>query len=216
MELSDRREQAEPKAKPVRMSEDLLTQLRGGSSPVTGSASRGGGLSAHERAPDAKEEWLTPPEIIRALGTFDLDPCAPVERPWDMARRHFTWKDNGLGRRWEGRVWLNPPYGNETSKWMGRLAEHGNGIALIFARTETETWFRHIWGRSSAVLFLQGRLSFYNVDGTKGKNGAGGPSALVAYGQENAVALRNARLAGAFMAGAVVVGVTQNRRAMRR
>ncbi len=26
---------------------------------------------------DNKEEWLTPPEIIQALGTFDLDPCAP-------------------------------------------------------------------------------------------------------------------------------------------
>jgi hypothetical protein len=25
-----------------------------------------------------KDEWLTPPEIIRALGPFNLDPCAPV------------------------------------------------------------------------------------------------------------------------------------------
>lgn len=31
------------------------------------------------------QEWLTPPDILRALGPFDLDPCAPVNRPWDMA-----------------------------------------------------------------------------------------------------------------------------------
>ena len=174
--------------------------------PASGSESRGG-LTAHERAPDAKEEWLTPPEIIRACGDFDLDPCAPVKRPWEMARRHYTWKDNGLRLRWDGRVWMNPPYGMETSKWMGRLAEHGNGIALIFARTETETWFRHIWGRAAAILFLQGRLSFYNVDGTKGKNGAGGPRALIAYGEEYAIALRNSHLPGALVVGA---GVTLN------
>ncbi len=171
------------------MNPSLPYLTESGRPDATGSESRGG-LTAHERAPDAKEEWLTPPEIIRALGDFDLDPCAPVQRPWEMARRHFTWKDNGLRLRWEGRVWMNPPYGMETSKWMGRLAEHGNGIALIFARTETSTWFQHIWGRASAVLFLKGRLSFYNVDGTPGKNSAGGPSALIAYGQENAAILR--------------------------
>jgi len=28
-----------------------------------------------------KDEWLTPPYIIKALGEFDLDPCAPINRP---------------------------------------------------------------------------------------------------------------------------------------
>lgn len=32
----------------------------------------------------SKDEWLTPPGIIKSLGEFDLDPCAPVKRPWDM------------------------------------------------------------------------------------------------------------------------------------
>ena len=35
--------------------------------------------------PDTKDEWLTPPNILRALGAFDLDPCAPEKRPWEMA-----------------------------------------------------------------------------------------------------------------------------------
>lgn len=189
------------------MNEELPLLTESGRLPASGSgAPAGGGLSAHERAPDAKEEWLTPPEIIRALGKFDLDPCAPVKRPWEMATEHFTWKDNGLRKRWWGRVWMNPPYGMETSKWMGRLCEHGDGIALIFARTETETWFRHIWGRAAGILFLRGRLSFYNVDGTRGNNSAGGPSALVAYGAANFDALRRSGLAGAVVSG----GVLQN------
>ena len=29
-----------------------------------------------------KDEWLTPPEIIKSLGEFDLDPCSPINRPW--------------------------------------------------------------------------------------------------------------------------------------
>ena len=30
---------------------------------------------SHERFPNGKYEWLTPPDLIRALGEFDLDPC---------------------------------------------------------------------------------------------------------------------------------------------
>ena len=55
------------------------------------------------------DEWLTPPDIIRALGPFDLDPCSPGVRPWDMATKHYTVADDGLYRPWVGRVWLNPP-----------------------------------------------------------------------------------------------------------
>jgi hypothetical protein len=37
-------------------------------------------------------EWLTPPEILIALGEFDLDPCAPTPstRPWSTAHTHTT------------------------------------------------------------------------------------------------------------------------------
>ena len=36
-----------------------------------------------------KEEWLTPPDLVQLLGPFDLDPCAPVRRPWDTAAKHY-------------------------------------------------------------------------------------------------------------------------------
>jgi len=60
---------------------------------------------------DNEEQWLTPPDIIKSLGEFDLDPCAPEEnvRPWSTAKNHFTKSVNGLNQKWEGRVWCNPP-----------------------------------------------------------------------------------------------------------
>jgi hypothetical protein len=38
-------------------------------------------LSGHQSARMKNDEWLTPPEIIHALGLFSLDPCAPINRP---------------------------------------------------------------------------------------------------------------------------------------
>lgn len=32
------------------------------------------GFGVFEARKDGKDEWLTPPEIVRALGEFDLDP----------------------------------------------------------------------------------------------------------------------------------------------
>lgn len=141
------------------------------------------------------EEWLTPPYIINALGPFDLDPCAPITRLFDTARSHYTINDDGLSLPWQGRIWLNPPYGDQTTRWVQRLAEHGNGIALIFARTETATFFPWVWEHASAVLFLRGRVKFYNVDGTQGGT-AGAPSCLIAYGENNAIALEKSGLDG--------------------
>lgn len=67
-----------------------------------------------------KDEWLTPPSIIKALGEFDLDPCSPINRPWDTAKEHYTILDNGLLKPWKGRCFVNPPYGKETKKWLQR------------------------------------------------------------------------------------------------
>lgn len=145
-----------------------------------------------------KDEWLTPPEIIKMLGEFDLDPCAPIERPWETAKQHYTKLDNGLIQNWKGRVWCNPPYGKEAAFWLEKCAMHGNAIALTFARTETRMFFNHIWYKATAVLFIKGRLKFYHVTGERGDS-AGAPSVLIAYGKENAVALRDSGIEGKFL-----------------
>lgn len=151
---------------------------------------------SYERASDGKSEWMTPPEIIHALGEFDLDPCSPVVRPWPTAHNHFSKEDNGLTKPWFGRVWLNPPYGDQTLKWMRKMKLHNNGIALIFARTETRLFFECVWGVASAMLWLRGRLTFFNSDGTKPKNNGCAPSVLIAYGDTNAAILRTCGIDG--------------------
>lgn len=143
----------------------------------------------------SKDEWLTPPYIIRALGQFDLDPCAPRVRPWDMATRHFTIEDNGLFKPWDGRVWLNPPYGKETFRWIARLSEHKRGIALLFARTETKGFHDHIFAKASSVFFFDGRIKFHHVDGKVGGT-ANAPSCLVSYSEDDDNAIRRSGLGG--------------------
>ena len=134
------------------------------------------------------DEWLTPPEIIKGLGEFDLDPCSPINRPWDTAKNHYHVMDDGFNKEWEGRVWCNPPYGRKCFDWIKKLADHNNGIALVFARTETIGFHEQVWQRADAIFFFKGRLKFYYVDGTQGGS-ANAPSCLISYGKENTKAL---------------------------
>jgi len=146
-------------------------------------------LSGHQSARMKNDEWLTPPEIVKALGHFDLDPCAPIVRPWETAARHFTVEDDGLVQPWHGRVWCNPPFGREAVKWLRRMAAHGNGVALIPARTETAMFYETVWGAADAVLFMQGRPHFHYVDGRRAAANSGAPICLVAYGLDNVAGL---------------------------
>ena len=155
------------------------------------------GIGSHHSAKSRTDEWLSPPWIIEALGKFDLDPCSYDPMPWNIAKNAYC--EMGLELTWKGRVWLNPPYGKETGLWLKKLADHGNGIALTFARTETAMFFESVWPRASAILFIKGRLHFHYPDGTMAKANSGAPSCLIAYGSENAVCLEECDIAGKFI-----------------
>jgi len=155
------------------------------------------GIGSHTKANrGATDEWLTPRPIVDGLGPFDLDPCSPIARPWPTAAAHLTSDDDGLSKPWTGRVWCNPPYGRETGRWLARLAEHGDGIALIFARTEVAFFVDSVWGKADAVFFIHGRLRFCYPNGIQAKANAGGPSCFVAYGARNVDALARSPVAG--------------------
>ena len=142
------------------------------------------------------ETWLTPPAIIAALGQFDLDPCAaPSPRPWPTAIRHIELPEDGMAAPWAGRVWCNPPYGAHAARWLDKLATHGSGVALVFARTETAMFHDHVWPRAHAILFLKGRIAFCDRRGKPGGNAAA-PSCLIAYSHHDAVALNTCGLEG--------------------
>jgi hypothetical protein len=135
------------------------------------------------------DEWYTPERITTALGAFDLDPCAG---PKSHARRNIRRPACGLRIPWEGRVWLNPPYSN-VHEWLDRFTRHGNGIALVNARPETQ-WFQCLARGADALLWIKGRVYFEKPDGSTGHTTVG--SVLVAYGKHNAKALRNSKLPG--------------------
>lgn len=156
-----------------------------------------GAMGSHQSANMKSDVWLTPPSIVEELGPFDLDPCSPLNRPWDTAAKHYTIEDDGLAQEWEGSVWMNPPYGKHAATWMERLAKHGDGIALIFARTETKMFFDWVWPYASALLFIEGRLHFHHPDGTRAPQNSGAPSVLIAYGWEAGQRLMRSDIAGA-------------------
>lgn len=161
------------------------------------------GMSSHHSAAPKTETWFTPPALIEALGgadSFDLDPCGALGQPYPTARRYLTAEANALLVPWGGRVWLNPPYSTvAVERFMGRMAEHGRGTALLFARTETDTFFRRVWGAASALLFLRGRLHFVRADGTPAPNNSGAPSVLIAYGSDDRDILAAAPIDGHFV-----------------
>jgi hypothetical protein len=123
----------------------------------------------HQRPKTANTTWLTPKSLIDSLGTFDLDPCCPQTMPWPTAKRMFHYpKNDGLVEPWEGRVWLNPPYGKEIENWLRKMADHRNGIALVPAKTEVRSWFfPFVWATADAVLFIKGRVHFCDESGKR-------------------------------------------------
>lgn len=176
-------------------------------------APRHAGIGGHHSAKAGTVEWLTPPEIIGALGPFDLDPCTPIEQPYPTARERYTMIDDGLLMPWHGRVWLNPPYENGLiEQWLAKMALHGRGTSLIFARTETDAFFRHVWEGATALLFMRGRINFHVGEGfsvikskktflagERAQGNAGAPTVLCAYGVEDADILAAAQIEGRFV-----------------
>lgn len=107
----------------------------------------------------------------------------------------LTPADDGLVTPWTGRVWLNPPFESRSvGKWVEKLALHGNGIALVAARTETKWFYWSVWYMADAVCFVKGRPHFYRPDGTRAEYNSGAPIALAAYGEENVAPLERANL----------------------
>src|SRR5262249_35831144 len=139
-------------------------------------------LGSHQCCTGKSQSHITPHWIIDALGPFDLDPAAAGPRPWPCA--HTSWTTHGLDREWprECFVFLHPPFDRyEVGRWIAKLAEHGNGIALLHARTEAG-WFEPIWKHAAAILFMADRIHFHRPDGTRQPANSGAPPILAAFG----------------------------------
>ena len=133
-------------------------------------------------------EWYTPKHIIKLVvdlfGEIDLDPCSNShESPNVPAKKHYTKEDDGLSQPWGGRVYLNPPYGNEISAWVEALVkkfesgEIQEAIALLPGRIDTQ-WFQPLY--DYLICNIRGRLQFVGAP-----HCAPFPSVIVYLGEEH-------------------------------
>jgi phage N-6-adenine-methyltransferase len=127
-------------------------------------------------------DWETPPEVFDPLNTefgFTLDVCASPENA--KCERYFTYHDDGLTQDWAGETcWMNPPYGREIRKWMGKaVAEMEKGatvVCLVPARTDTDWW--HRFALRGEIRFIRGRIKFISPT-QRERNSAPFPCAIV-------------------------------------
>jgi len=127
------------------------------------------------------DEWETPQELFDELNKefhFNLDPCATEKNA--KCSKYFTKKDDGLHKKWDGRVFMNPPYGRKISQWVEKAyKEWWNHrvtiVCLLPARTDTK-WFHDYCIKTDEIRFIKGRLKF-----SKMKNSAPFPSMIVIF-----------------------------------
>jgi hypothetical protein len=173
-------------------------------------------LGSHQRSVGKSQVHITPRRLITALGPFKLDPCAADPRPWNCAE--INWTTHGLERDWP-RDWftyMNPPFDrNEVDQWVAKLAEHGNGIALLHARTETK-WFEPIWQSAQGILFLADRIFFHRPDGTQHPHNSGAPPVLAAFGDQALARLCRCGIAGTLVTGWTIISGAPSARGRNR
>lgn len=153
-------------------------------------------MASHEQSAES-DEWYTPQWVFDGLGvTFQMDPCCPHPNEWVPAIEYLTKEDDGLSHNWHGSVWLNPPFGgrNGIVPWLQRLADHGNGIALVPNRTGAD-WWQNFAQQANGLLFVRGKIRFIRPDGSEGASPGYG-NVLMAYGNEMAGVLRSSAIRG--------------------
>ncbi len=148
-------------------------------------------ITKNPAKPKATDNWGTPDLISlivrRIMIKINLDPCAePGKRIF--ADKHFTVEDNGLSKRWSGKVYMNPPY-SKPSAWIEKLCTElklgcvTEAIALIPTSTDTK-WFDLIWETCSGICFWKGRIKFLDIaDCYKEKLPARSAHCLVYWGK---------------------------------
>lgn len=112
----------------------------------------------------------TPSKIITAVrayfkGPIELDPATEAHNPTE-ALKFYTKETNGLNKEWSGKIFINPPFGSETSKWYEKIgieSKKNELIALLpVNRTETTYFQKNMLNNISCVCFVKRRLEFFD------------------------------------------------------
>lgn len=134
------------------------------------------GLKVYVGFNSGGNEWYTPPEYIeaarKAMGSIDTDPASSeFANKYIKAKKYFTKENDGLKKKWEGNVWLNPPYSQPlidefSNAVSSKFKNQEVSQACILVNNATETnWFQRMLGTASCVCFVKGRIRFLNIAG---------------------------------------------------
>jgi hypothetical protein len=125
-------------------------------------------MASYEKQGES-DEWYTPRYIFDALAArFDLDVACPPEGPrYVPASAYFH--ERALEQPWRGFVWMNPPFGHQSTKrlWLRKFFDHGNGIALLPDRTSAP-WWQEFAPLADAIQFVAPKVKFERPDGSIG------------------------------------------------
>ena len=98
----------------------------------------------------SRQDWETPSSLFAPLDfrfSFNFDLAASGDNT--RCNNFFSEKDNALNKVWQGRCWLNPPYGgsgkNKLERWVRKAHREAIRndcfvVLLIPARTNTNWW----------------------------------------------------------------------------
>jgi hypothetical protein len=99
--------------------------------------------------------------------------------------------DDGLRQRWDGLVFVNPPFGGRCGHlpWLHKFFDHGNGVAIC--RAYTSSWWFHevVLPRAEVLCFPKGKTKFIRPDGSIG-TAPGHGIALIGMGEVANTALK--------------------------
>lgn len=118
----------------------------------------------HRHPTSKANEYTTPAGLFSELDMeflFTLDPCATTENA--KCAKFYTYHENGLIQDWSGEtVFMNPPQGGETEKWMAKaFRESLKGatvVCLVPAYTGTKWW--HEYAMKGEIRYIKGKLKF--------------------------------------------------------
>jgi len=114
-----------------------------------------------------ENEWYTPSHFIKSakqvMGRIDLDPASSeMANKIVGAKNIFTKENNGLDKKWSGKIWMNPPYSKTLiDKFIDKLIKTKPEDAIVLVNNATETkWFQNLANHSNAICLPSGRIKF--------------------------------------------------------
>ena len=132
--------------------------------------------NVHVANATGENEWYTPKIYIDAakevMGNIDVDPASTeIANKTVKADKYYSIKDDGRLQKWDGNVWMNPPYSQPlVTEFCTLLVEKFKKgeikQACVLVNNATETaFYQNMLSCCQAVCFIRGRVKFIDKNG---------------------------------------------------